>query len=352
MGDNEPIVSQEAVTAGGGVQTAPVTKDEDGLRLDRWFKKRFPDLAHSRLEKLLRTGQIRVEGGRAKSNLRLAAGQMVRVPPLGTGGSPTKPSERPRRPPLRLSEGEAADLRARVLYRDDDMLAIDKPAGLPVQGGTGTDRHLDAMLDALSFGAAERPRLVHRLDKDTSGVLLLARTAEAARWLTAAFRSHDTLKVYWALVVGMPKLLSGRIDVPISKLPGPAGERMVRDDDDGKRSITDYYVVDRAQRKASWLAMAPRTGRTHQIRVHCAAMGTPILGDGKYGGAEAFLGGGNFARQIHLHARAIRVPRPNGRIVSVVAPVPVHMREAMKFLGFEESSGADPFGVFLSIEKD
>ncbi len=333
-----------------GVRNEVVGQSEDGLRLDRWFKARFPELSHGRLEKLLRTGQIRVDGGRVKSNTRLTVGQTVRVPPVPVAGAePTAP--RPvRKRAIQLSEAEVADLHARVLFQTDDVLAFDKPAGLAVQGGTGTDRHLDAMLDALTFDKPERPRLVHRLDKDTSGVILLARSAEAARWLTAAFRSKEALKVYWALVVGVPKIAAGRISLPIAKLPGRAGEKMVPDEDEGKTAVTDYRVVEKALRRASWLALAPRTGRTHQLRVHCAAMETPILGDGKYGGADAFLGGGNFARQVHLHARAIRMPLPDGRYLEVKAPVSDHMRRAMEWLGFDVDETSDPFEFFLSLD--
>ncbi len=333
-----------------GVQTIAVDRDENGMRLDRWFRKRFPGLGHGRLEKLLRTGQVRLDGGRVKASARVATGQIVRVPPLGgdpAAGAPPRVAPQPKP----VSDRDAEELRARVLYRDDEVLAIDKPAGLAVQGGSGTARHLDGMLDALTFGAAERPRLVHRLDKDTSGVLLLARSADSARHLTALFRSRDTLKVYWAIVVGVPKIAAGRIAMAVAKLPGPAGERMVADDDEGKRAVTDYMVLDKALKKAAWLAMAPRTGRTHQLRVHCAsALGTPILGDGKYGGAEAFLGGGSFARQIHLHARALRVPRPAGRPLEVTAPAPPHFRTAMAFLGFEESVAGEPFTAFLALD--
>jgi 23S rRNA pseudouridine955/2504/2580 synthase len=289
------------------VQTIAVTADEADLRLDRWFKRRFPELGHGRLEKLLRTGQVRVEGRRVRSNTRLEPGQQVRVPPLGeTGAAPPG-----KRPPAAIPEHEARTLRAAVLYRDDDVLAINKPAGLAVQGGTGLDRHLDAMLDALQFDEAERPRLVHRLDRDTSGVLLLARNVRTAAELAQAFRRKDCRKVYWAVVAGVPKPSSGRIELALSKLPGRAGERMAPDEE-GKTAITDYRVLDHAGKQAAWLELRPLTGRTHQLRAHCAALGTPILGDRKYGGEAAFLAGIHISRRLHLHARSIELRRAGG----------------------------------------
>ena len=316
------------------VQTLTVTKDESELRLDRWFKRRFPALGHGRLEKLLRTGQIRVDGRRAKAAMRLEAGQSVRVPPLGIEAPAPK-----RRP--EIDPGEAADLRRRVLYKDDWMIALDKPAGLAVQGGTRTDRHLDAMLDALRFEAVERPKLVHRLDRDTSGVLLLARTTPAARVLAEAFRQKSAAKLYWAVTVGVPERDSGAVDLPLAKLGGPRGERVAADEEEGLRAVTRWRVVDRAGRKASWLALMPETGRTHQLRVHCAALGAPILGDFKYGGREAVLPGGAEKPMLHLHARAIRMPHPKGGVLEAKAPLPTHIRETFAFLGFAMDAAGD-----------
>jgi 23S rRNA pseudouridine955/2504/2580 synthase len=324
-----------------GVRHIEVGADEDGVRLDKWFKRHYPALAHGRLEKLLRKGQIRVDGGRAKAATRVAAGQVVRVPPLGD--AVRRPAPRGKARP-RVSAEDAADLRARVLYRDDAVLIIDKPAGLAVQGGSGTTRHLDGMLDALTFDAPERPRLVHRLDKDTSGALVLARSAAAARDLTAAFRSKAARKVYWAVVVGVPKTPAGRIDLALAKQAGRMGERMVPDEKAGQRATTLFRTIEKAGRRAAWLALEPLTGRTHQLRVHCAeALGTPILGDGKYGGAEAFLDGGAVGRKLHLHARAVRIPTPLGGMAEAVAPLPEHMRATWATLGFDEAVETDPF---------
>ena len=332
-----------------GVQTVAVSAEEADLRLDRWFRRHFPALGHGRLEKLLRTGQVRVDGKRARANARLSAGQLIRVPPLDAESSPDQPARR--MPPRKDKawERDVEALRRAVLYRDADVLAINKPAGLAVQGGTGTHRHLDALLDGLRFDAAERPRLVHRLDKDTSGVLLLARNARAAAELTEAFRHKDVRKLYWAVVIGVPKLAQGRIDLGLSKQPGRAGERVAPDLDgqgDGKRAITFYRVVEHVGKEVAWLALMPLTGRTHQLRAHCAAIGTPILGDGKYGGAAAFLPGKALPSKLHLHARAIELPRPGGpggrKTISVTAPLPPHMAETWQFFGFDADPGIEP----------
>jgi 23S rRNA pseudouridine955/2504/2580 synthase len=324
-----------------GVQTIAVTADDAEIRLDRWFKRHFPELAHGRLEKLLRTGQVKLDGKRAQSSDRVAAGQIVRVPPLGA------PSPAPEPRPITIRPGDEAMLRKAVLYRDEAVIVIDKPAGLAVQGGTKTDRHLDALLDALRFDATERPRLVHRLDKDTSGVLVLARTAAAAAKLAAAFRGKDVRKVYWAATVGVPKPRQGRIDLALAKLPGRAGERVVADEDEGKRAVSLYRTVAHAGDKIAWLAMEPVTGRTHQLRAHAAAIGTPILGDGKYGAARAHPAGLPQPRLLHLHARALSFPHPGGgrRFVTVTAPLPPHMRETWTFFGFAEADDPDPFAA-------
>ncbi|HEX6959665.1 MAG TPA: RluA family pseudouridine synthase [Ferrovibrio sp.] len=321
------------------VETRTVADDEADLRLDRWFRRHYPALQHGRLEKLLRTGQIRVDGRRAKSNQRLMPGQVVRIPP----GLPEENSAPAR--PRAVSEDDARFVRSLVIYRDADVIALNKPPGLAVQGGTRTTRHLDAMLDALRFESPERPRLVHRLDRDTSGVLLLARSARAAASLGEAFRHKSARKIYWALVVGVPRPAQGRIDLPLAKSAGPAGER-VAEDDEGKQAVTLYATVDRAGNRAAWLALMPLTGRTHQLRVHCASgLGTPIVGDGKYGGAQAILPNESIAARLHLHARRLVLPHPGRGTIDVTAPLPEHMRSSWKFFGFDPSAGIDPFGV-------
>ncbi len=314
------------------VSSITVEEDESGLRLDRWFKRRYPALSHGQLERLLRTGQVRLDGKRAKSNQRIEAGQVVRVPPLSEeSAKPPRPAPRTEMSPEALK-----DLQGWVLHRDDDVIVINKPAGLAVQGGTKTGRHLDAMLDGLRFGSEHRPRLVHRLDKDTSGVLVLARNPAAATALTEAFRTKDAQKLYWAIVVGLPSPEEGTIDLPLGKVAGAQGERVVAREEGGKRAITDFRVLDHAGRRAAWVALAPQTGRTHQLRVHMLALGTPILGDGKYGGREAFLDAEGLSRQLHLHARTLRLPHPrSGRILEVSAPAPAHFQAAVRVLGFD-----------------
>ncbi len=319
------------------VRTIAVTADEAEIRLDRWFKRHFPDLAHGRLEKLLRTGQVRLDGKRAAAGDRVAPGQQVRVPPLGDPSAPRPPTAS-----VAIRPADRAMLRNAVLYEDEDIIVIDKPAGLAVQGGTGTGRHLDAMLDALAEGG-ERPRLVHRLDRDTSGALALARSARTAAFLAAAFRGKEVRKAYWALAVGVPKPRQGRIDLALAKLMARGAERVMTADD-GQRAITFYRTISHAGGKIAWLALEPLTGRTHQLRAHLAAIGTPILGDGKYGGgAAAHPPGVPNARQLHLHARAIALPHPKGRRITVTAPLPQHMRETFAFFGFAEGDERDPF---------
>jgi 23S rRNA pseudouridine955/2504/2580 synthase len=320
-----------------GVQNLTVKADEAGLRLDRWLKKRFPGAGHGRVQKWLRTGQVRLDGRRAKAGVRLAAGQTVRVPPVDDAAPGTSAPLTPA-----FSKADIRDLQARVLHRDDHVIIIDKPAGLAVQGGPGIRRHLDAMLTALRFDAAERPRLVHRLDRDTSGVLVLARTAEAARHLAAVFRSKEARKLYWAVVIGVPRPAQGVVDLALAKKPGRWGER-IGTHSDGKQATTTYRVIDRAGRRAAWVAFEPLTGRMHQIRVHAATLGTPVLGDGKYGGRDAFLEGADIAKQLHLHARAIRMPHPAGGVLQAEAPLPPHMRATFRALGFDEKSPAERF---------
>jgi len=325
-----------------GVDIVTVRPEDGAGRLDRWFRRHYPELNHGRLEKLLRTGQVRVDGKRARAGDPVAPGQEIRVPPLA------EPSTRSATPPpaRRVQPQDEGLLRGLVLYRDASAIVINKPAGLAVQGGTNTGRHVDGLLDTLRFDSAERPRLVHRLDKDTSGVLLIARNAAAAAFFTRAFREKTTRKIYWAAVVGLPKLLQGRIDLALAKHAGPGGarggERMQADAEDGKSAVTYYRVIDHTGGRASWLALMPVTGRTHQLRAHCAALGTPIMGDGKYGGSAAHLAGVVRASGLHLHASSLRVPSPEGGVLRVTAPLPPHMRETWDLLGFSGDAD-DPF---------
>lgn len=312
-----------------GALTVAVDGAEAGLRLDRWFKRHFPQVPHALLEKWLRTGQVRLDGKRAAASARVAAGQCVRVPPAPAAAQPRPPAASRPAPP---SQAEALALKRAVLYRDDDMIILDKPAGLAVQGGTGIAQHLDGMLDVLAAGG-ERPRLVHRLDKDTSGVLVLARTAASAAALGQAFRGHSVRKLYWALVVGEPPAAEGEIRAPLAKGGSAGSERVGVDAGTGLHAVTHYRVLERIGRRAAWLELEPETGRTHQLRVHCQVLGTPILGDGKYGGRAAFLNEAGIGRRLHLHARAIAVALPARPAIVVAAPLPTHMRETWAFLG-------------------
>ena len=326
------------------LQNVTVAATDAGIRLDRWFKAHYPAVGHGELQKLLRTGQVRVDGKRAKSGTRLAAGQVVRVPPL----APPDPGSAPKRALPAVDARDLAALRESVLFRDEAVIAIDKPAGLAVQGGSGQHRHLDAMLDGLRFGSDERPRLVHRLDKDTGGVLLLARTAAAARKLTAAFKGKSTRKVYWALVAGAPPEPRGLIDLPLSKAGAAGGEKMAAAED-GKSAQTLYRVVQTrktAGATVAWLVLMPLTGRTHQLRAHCALLGAPILYDGKYGGRAAFPAdlaleaAAKDAKRLMLLAREIAVPHPEHETtLRVQAPPPAHMEAAFAALGFQATRG-------------
>jgi 23S rRNA pseudouridine955/2504/2580 synthase len=263
-------------------------------------------------------------------------GQAIRVPLPEEMTAPAPQA------PRQASPGDEALLRDAVLHRDDAVIVLNKPSGLAVQGGSGTERHVDGLLDALRFGSDTRPRLVHRLDKDTSGVLVIARTAPAAAFLTRAFREKTTRKIYWAVVVGLPKPPRGRIDLALAKLPGREGERVRLDAEEGKRAVTYYAVVDSAGSNASWLALLPVTGRTHQLRAHCAALRTPILGDAKYGAPAPHLDGVPGAKRLHLHARSLAIPHPLGGTLKITAPLPSHLRQSWEFFGFPDDV-EDPF---------
>jgi len=321
-----------------GVQTIEVGHGEAGARLDRWFKRRFPHVGHGALQKLLRTGQIRVDGGRAKADTRLAAGQNVRVPPL------PEPEDVPSAPPV--SAKDRALVKSLVLYEDDDVIALDKPAGLAVQGGTKTTHHLDGMLDALAHGG-ERPRLAHRLDRDTSGVLLLGRTPAATAALAKAFQTHAAEKTYWAIVRGVPRPARGLIKGFMKKGRGVGGDRevMVRarhGEEDAHYARTRYAVLSTAGRRAAWVALRPETGRTHQLRFHMAEIGHAICGDRKYGCDIPEPEG--LPEGLLLHARAIALPRPSGRGRLVVeAPPPEAFARALAALGFSPADASDPF---------
>ena len=320
-----------------GVQSIEVTSGEDGMRLDRWFKVRFPKLGHGALQKLLRTGQVRLDGGRAKANARVSEGQVVRVPPLDD----TAQSAPRRRDTVKPEDREF--IQNAVIFRDNDVIVLNKPSGLASQGGSKTSRHVDGMLDALKFDADERPRLVHRLDRDTSGVLLLARNRKAANALSRSFKSREAEKTYWALVSGVPRPDAGIIRLALVKT-GRAGEQRMgvadAGDPDAQRAESIYKVVERAGQTFAWLAVSPLTGRTHQIRVHLAEIGHPVVGDGKYGAGPA-VEEGLSERRLHLHARRLKLPHPRKGVIDVTAPLPPHMTNTWSELGFDENDGND-----------
>lgn len=341
------------------VQNIVVDPGDGGQRLDRWLKRVFPHLGQGRIEKMCRKGELRLDGARVKAATRVETGQTVRVPPIPDAGM-----MRPAKPRQEVSSADAKMIQSAVLWRDDHVIALNKPPGLATQGGSGQTRHVDGMAEALRFGFDEKPRLVHRLDRDTSGVLLLARTREAASGLTAGLRHKATRKIYWALVAGVPTPYLGEIRFGLVKAQGRGrggeGERMhavhprdVADTPGAKRAHTLYATLYRVASRASWVALEPVTGRTHQLRAHMAEIGHPIAGDGKYGGSgQENLGdgwgsqlGGIISRKLHLHARKISFKHPvTHRDITVTAPLPQHMADTWATLGWTEDLAADdPF---------
>ena len=320
------------------IATRTVSDDEADIRLDRWFRRHFPGLQQSMIQKLCRTGQVRLDGKRVETSTRLAPGQLVRIPPL-PAAPPPKPIGAPNPETLR-------EIRGMIIYEDDHLFVLDKPYGLPVQGGPGIFRHVDGMLEALRPEGGDRPRLVHRLDRDTTGVLLIAKTPGAAAKLAAAFRGRDMQKIYWAVVAGRPVPVEGEIDLPLKRVGGGQkggdwGERTApaeRDDENAARAITEYRTLDHAARKLAWLELKPHTGRTHQLRVHCVAIRAPILGDMKYAKPDqnnAFAATvEGLSEDMHLHARALTLPHPAGGTLHVEADLPPHMADTFRTLGF------------------
>jgi 23S rRNA pseudouridine955/2504/2580 synthase len=316
------------------VRTFTVSEDDDGIRLDRWFKRHMPEVSFNIVSRWARTGQLRLAGKRAGPGDRVEAGQEIRVPPLDP------PPERPARAqPKReaLTEDEEQFVREMVIYEDPSAFVLNKPPGLATQGGTKTHQHLDRLLDGLA-GESGRPKLVHRLDKDTSGALLVARSARSAGHFAKAFSGRTARKVYWAIVVGDVGPNEGVIDAPLAKQPGTGGEKMHISEEHGLAAKTRWRVIDRAGNRAAWVELQPLTGRTHQLRAHMAAIGHPIVGDAKYGGADAFLTGG-VSRKLHLHARRIRIDAPDGAAIDVSADLPPHFAESLEMLGFHPLAG-------------
>jgi len=341
-----------------GVQTLTVPEDEGDQRLDRWLKRRFPQITQGMVEKFCRKGELRIDGKRVAASDRVQAGQAVRIPPLPEAEAP-KPA--PRSASAGVPDADAEMIRDAVLWQDEHIIALNKPPGLPSQGGSGQgERHVDGLTEALKFGYKERPVLVHRLDKDTSGVLLLARTPRVARRLNEAFRHRTTRKIYWAIVAGVPNPQMGTIRYGLVKSGGRESEKMrcihpdkVEATEGAKRATTDYAVLERLGSRAAWVALVPITGRTHQLRAHMAEIGHPVIGDGKYGGSgQENMGdgwgsqlGGDISRKLHLHARSITFEHPiTGKSITLEAPLPPHMARSWKTLGWNERDvPADPF---------
>jgi 23S rRNA pseudouridine955/2504/2580 synthase len=317
-------------TPSTGVQTSTVTADEAGMRVDRFLEARFPGLSFSHIQRIIRKGELRVNGKRAQPKQRLEAGQAVRIPPL-----------RLDQPKPRTGGGDAATrdfLKSITLYEDADVLVFNKPMGLAVQGGSGTTRHLDGMLDVLRDAQGQRPRLVHRLDKDTAGCLLVAKTRFAASALAKTFRSRAARKIYWALVAGVPKPRQGRISTFLAKeeREDDSFMRIARHGEEGaSHAVTYYAVVEAAARQLAWLSLKPVTGRTHQLRAHMAHIGHPIVGDPKYFSKENWELPGGMQNRLHLLARRIVVPHPRGGTVDVTAPLPPHMQQSWNLIGFD-----------------
>jgi 23S rRNA pseudouridine955/2504/2580 synthase len=341
-----------------GVKLLTVSADEGEQRLDKWFKRRFPQISQGHVEKMCRTGQVRVNGGRVKASDRVVPGMEIRVPPLPVGEAP-KPVE------SRMAKTDAGMIQDAVLWKDDHMIVLNKPAGLPSQGGSGQgERHVDALAEALKFGYKEKPKLVHRLDKDTSGVLLLARTDRVARALSEALRHREARKIYWSVVAGVPHPRQGSIKFGLVKAPGRGrggeGEKMlcvhpskVAETEGAKRAQTDYFTLWFLGARLSWMALEPVTGRTHQLRAHMAEIGHPILGDGKYGGSGqenpgdgwGATSGGDISRKLHLHARSLTIEHPITKtMMTFTAPLPDHMARTWKLMDWKETDvPADPF---------
>jgi 23S rRNA pseudouridine955/2504/2580 synthase len=315
-------------------RTFIVNEDDDGIRLDRWFKRHMPEVSFNLVSRWARTGQLRLAGKRAVPGDRVEAGQEIRIPPLEA--TPARPARLlPKREPLTADEEQF--VREMVIFEDPGAFVLNKPPGLATQGGTKTTQHLDRLLAGLADEGG-RPKLVHRLDKDTSGALLVARTARSAGHFAKAFSGRTARKVYWALIVGVPDAAQGIIDAPLAKQPGTGGEKMHVDREGGLPAKTRWRVIDRAGNRAAWVELQPLTGRTHQLRAHMAAIGHPIVGDAKYGGPEAFLTGG-ISRKLHLHARRIRIDAPGGEVIDVTAELPAHIAESLATMGFDPSAG-------------
>jgi 23S rRNA pseudouridine955/2504/2580 synthase len=319
------------------VETIEVKSSEAGVRLDRWFKLHFPEVGYAYLQKLLRTGQIRVDSRRVEANARLEAGAQIRVPKIVR--EEKKEAAPTVKPPLGLSKADRTRIEHIILYEDEHVLVLNKPFGLAVQGGTRTKRHIDGMLAGMADRFGDRPRLVHRLDRDTTGVLLVAKHRDAAAKLGRVFQTRAAAKTYWALVKGVPKPHQGKIEAPLVKATGPDGDRVRKalpgEQEEAMHATTHYSVVDRVANKAAWVSLKPVTGRQHQLRAHMALIGHPIVGDNKYGGDKSMLEE-QIEDKLHLHARRLVLKHPytSGKI-DVTSPLPEHMKKTWELLGLD-----------------
>ena len=316
------------------VQHVTVSADEASMRVDRFFEARFPGLSFSHIQRVIRKGEVRVNGKRTQPKNRLEAGQTVRIPPLRL--DPAKP----RGAGNAADQKTAAFLKSITLYEDADVMVLNKPMGLAVQGGSGTTRHLDGMLEVMRDAHGQRPRLVHRLDKDTAGCLLVAKTRFAAAALAKSFRSRSARKIYWALAAGVPKPRQGRISTFLAKEQREEESmmRIARHGEEGaSHAVTYYAVVETAGPALAWLSLKPVTGRTHQLRAHMAHIGHPIVGDAKYFARENWQLPGGMQNRLHLLARRIAVPHPRGGVIDVTAPLPPHMQQSWNLLGLDAS---------------
>lgn len=328
-----PVVAPKPVQFSAAVQTVTVTPDENGMRVDRFFEARFPGLSFSHIQRIIRKGEVRVNGKRTEPKSRLEEGQAIRVPPLKLD-APKLRDDAPQ------AQKDRAFIKSITLYEDADVLVLNKPMGLAVQGGSGTVRHIDGMLGALRGSGvdAQRPRLVHRLDKDTAGCLLVAKTRFAAAALAKTFRTRSARKIYWALVVGVPKPKQGRVSTYLAKQEEEEDSYMriaKHGEKDAVHAVTYYAVVETAAQKLSWISLKPVTGRTHQLRAHMAHVGNPIIGDPKYFNIENWELPGGIQNKLHLLARRIAVPHPRGGVIDISAPLPPHMEQSWNLLGFD-----------------
>ncbi len=315
------------------VQTVSVTPDENGMRVDRFFEGRFPGLSFGHIQRIIRKGEVRVDGKRTEPKSRLEAGQAVRIPPLQLE-APKPRDDAPQ------AQKDRAFIRSITLFEDDDVMVLNKPMGLAVQGGSGTTQHIDGMLGALrgTHPDAQRPRLVHRLDKDTAGCLLVAKTRFAAAALAKTFRTRTARKIYWALVAGVPKPKQGRVSTYLAKQEEEEDSYMriaKHGERDAVHAVTYYAVVETAAQKLAWISLKPVTGRTHQLRAHMAHVGNPIVGDPKYFNIENWQFPGGMQNKLHLLARRIVVPHPRGGSIDATAPLPPHMAQTWNLIGFD-----------------